>query len=127
MNLQGRVRFVLSVLNENKELVIGPGITLIPQLFSLPLFISSFTLNCQNIENNWLRHLLITSYWISFTPQLISFFLYVTPSSLYSDEWRKTKVARWINSIVSSHQSERTTATTHTASRAVSNTRKLTY
>ena len=47
VNLRQRIHFILSVLNEKKELVIGPGTTLIPQLFSLPLFISSFTLDCR--------------------------------------------------------------------------------
>lgn len=121
INILRRIRFILSVLNENKELVIGPGITLIPQLFSLPLFISSFTLNCQNIENSWLRHLLITSYWTSFVPQLTSFFLYISPSSVYSDEWHKTKMKQWINATVRWHQSERTT----TASTGLSNTRNM--
>ena len=108
MNRLGRIRFICSVLNENRELVIGPGLTLIPQLFSLPLFISSFTLDCQNIEQSWLRYLLIASYWSTFTPQLISFFLYIAPSSLYSDEWRKTKIRRWINSTLRGSQSEKT-------------------
>ena len=88
------VRFVVNVLREHKELVIGPGITLIPQLFSLPLVIFSFSLNCQNIENSWLRYLLIASYWTSLIPQLISFFLYIGPSSFYLSEWRKTEMAQ---------------------------------
>jgi hypothetical protein len=86
----------LDVLIDNKELVIGPGITLIPQLFSLPLFIISFTLYCQNLENSWVRYLLIVSYFTSFIPQLISFMLYVLPSSFYSKEWRATKIGRWL-------------------------------
>jgi hypothetical protein len=100
MTCIGRIRFILSVLNENRELVIGPGLTLIPQLFSLPLFISSFTLDCQNIENSWVRYLLITLYWTSFTPQIISFFLYISPSSFYSDEWHKTKLRQRIISLL---------------------------
>ena len=107
MNFVERIRFILNVLNENRELVIGPGLTLIPQLFSLPLFISSFTLDCQNIENSWIRYLLIISYWTSFTPQMISFFLYISPSSFYSDEWRKTKLRQQITSLLQRRQSER--------------------
>ena len=99
MNIRQRSLFILSVLKENRELVIGPGITLIPQVFSLPFFISSFTLDCQNIENSWLRYLLIASYWASFTPQLTSFFLYISPSSFYSGEWRKTKTGQSMNSV----------------------------
>ena len=123
VNLRQRIHFILSVLNENKELVIGPGITLIPQLFSLPLFISSFTLDCQNIENSWLRYLLIASYWASFTPQLTSFFLYVSPSSFYSGEWRKTRTGQSMNSMFTWRQSDRTRTT---ASTSWSNARHLT-
>ena len=94
--LRDRLRLVLDVLNENKELVIGPGITLVPQFFSLPLFISAFVLTCHNIEQSWLRYLLIVCYWISLTPQATSFFLYISPSSSYSNEWRKTKISRWL-------------------------------
>ena len=119
MDFRQRIRFILSVLSENKELVVGPGITLIPQLFSLPLFISSFTLDCQNIENSWLRYLLITSYWTSFIPQLISFFLYICPSSFYFDEWSKTKMGQWMNARFQVHQPQRTTIT---AAMGLSNT-----
>lgn len=114
MNFLGRVRFIFSVLIENQELVLGPGLTLIPQLFSLPLIISSFTLNCQNIENNWIRYLLMCSYWISFTPQMTSFFLYISPSSFYCDEWHKTKLGKTINSKLRWHQSEAKTMVSST-------------
>ena len=99
-NIRRRLRLVVDVLRENRELVIGPGITLIPQLFSLPLFVSAFVLDCQNLDNSWLRYLLIVSYWISFTPQWTSFFLYISPSSFYSNEWRKTSIGRWIHQIL---------------------------
>jgi hypothetical protein len=95
-NFRMHLRLVFDVLSENKELVIGPGITLVPQLFSLPLFIVSFTLYCQNLESSWVRYLLIASYFTSFIPQLISFMLYVLPSSFYSTEWHDTKIGRWI-------------------------------
>jgi hypothetical protein len=87
-------RLVWNVLCEHKELVIGPGITLVPQLFSLPLFIISFTLYCQNLENSWVRYLLIVSYFTSFIPQLISFMLYVLPSTFYSTQWRATVIGQ---------------------------------
>ena len=124
VNFQQRIRFTLSVLNENKELVIGPGITLIPQLFSLPLFISSFTLDCRNIENSWLRYLLTASYWASFTPQLTSFFLYISPSSFYSGEWRKTKTRQSMHLMFTWRHSDRTGTIASTSSSA--NMRDLT-
>ena len=96
-HLRSDIHFAWEVVNENKELVIGPGITLIPQLFSLPLFIVSFTLYCQNLENSWMRYVLIVCYFISFVPQMTSFMLYVSPSSFYSSEWYATKMGKWFN------------------------------
>jgi hypothetical protein len=90
---------VCEVLSENKELVIGPSITLVPQLFSLPLFIVSFTLYCQNLETSWIRYLLISSYFASFIPQMISFMLYIFPSSFYSSEWHATKMSQLISDV----------------------------
>jgi intracellular septation protein A len=100
MNLRVRLHLIIDVLRKNKEFILGPSITLVPQLFSLPLFISSFIFNCQNLEDSWLRHFLIVSYWISFTPQWTSFFLYISPSSFYSNEWRQTNLSRWIDNLL---------------------------
>ena len=110
MNIRVRLRLIVDVLRENREFVIGPAITLIPQLFSLPLFISSFIFNCQNLEDSWLRHFLIVSYWISFTPQWSSFFLYISPSSFYLSEWRQTHLGRWMTHLPHRHPAARTKA-----------------
>jgi hypothetical protein len=99
MNIRSRLGLIVDVLNKKKEFVVGPAITLVPQLFSLPLFISSFIFDCHNLEESWLRHFLIISYWISFTPQWTSFFLYIIPSTLYAREWRQTKIRRWMYSL----------------------------
>ena len=92
-----RCRLALDVLRENKELVVGPAITLIPLSFSLPLVVAGFALNCENLENSSIRYFLIASYCATLTPQCTSFLLYISPSSLYMVEWRKTKIVRWIN------------------------------
>jgi hypothetical protein len=112
--LRARVRLIFDVLIEKREFIVGPAITLVPQLFSLPLFLSSFIFNCHNFENSWLRYFLIVSYWISFTPQWTSFFLYISPSSFYSNEWRKTKIGRWMNTFRLRHPRAPTTTTTFT-------------
>ena len=96
-SIRDRLRLIVDVLSENKEFVLGPAITVVPQFFSLPLLISSFIFDCQNLEDSWLRHFLIVSYWISFTPQWTSFSLYIIPSSLYSNEWRQTSLGQWVN------------------------------
>jgi hypothetical protein len=95
---KNRLLFLRDVLIENKELILGPGITLIPQLFSLPLLIISIAFACQDIETNSIRYLLIISYIISFIPQLTSYFLYISPSSFYKHEWHLTKLSKWFQS-----------------------------
>jgi hypothetical protein len=94
-----RFHLICDVLSENKELVIGPGITLVPQLFSLLLFVISFTLYCRNLETSWVRYLLISSYFTSLIPQMISFMLYIFPSSFYSLDWHATKMSQLLSDI----------------------------
>jgi hypothetical protein len=94
-----RLNLLRDVLSDNKELISRPTITLIPSifsLFSLPLFITSFSLRCRDIESSPMRYALIVFYFISFIPQIITFFLYVYPSSLYFNEWRLTRMGQWI-------------------------------
>ena len=83
------------VIRENKELVIGPAFTLVPQLFSLPLFFASLLLACHTIETSPIRYLFIASSSAVFIPQFLTFFLYITPSTLYSTEWQATGLKQW--------------------------------
>ena len=94
---RNRLNVLRDVLSEHKEMIARPMITLIPSffsLFSLPIFIISLSLGCQNLETSRSRYLLITSYFISFIPQLSTFFLYILPSTFYSKEWQSTVTAR---------------------------------
>jgi hypothetical protein len=94
-----RLHLLRDILNDNKEIITRPTIALIPSifaLFSLPLFILSFSLSCQNLESNPMRYPMIAFYVISFIPQIITFLLYVYPSSLYFNEWHLTKIGQWI-------------------------------
>ena len=108
-----RFHLLREVLAENKELVIGPAFTLVPQLFSLPLFIASLLLVCQTIETNPIRYLLIISYFTSFIPQVISFSLYISPSSLYSQEWQMTAIRRHLARIKGMGRLNQTTHNRH--------------
>jgi hypothetical protein len=97
-----RLYVLRDVISDNREIISRPTITLIPSifsLFSLPLFIISFSLGCRNIENHPIRYALIVFNFISFIPQIITFFLYVYPSSLYFNEWRLTRIGQWIISL----------------------------
>lgn len=94
-------------------MITRPIITVIPSifsLFSLPLFIASFSLACRNIENSSLRYLLIIFYFISFIPQMMTFFFYIYPSTLYFNEWRLTKIGQWIMSYRQQSSSQNTNA-----------------
>ena len=85
------------VLHENKELIARPMVTLIPSLFSLfslPLFIVALSLACQNLEQHPLRYLLLAFYFLTFIPSILTFFLYIYPSSFYWAEWRGTKIGQ---------------------------------
>lgn len=87
------------VLNENKEIIARPIITVVPSvffLFSLPFLIVAFSLGCQSVENSWIRYLLITFYFITFIPQTTTFFLYIYPSSFYWKEWQATVISKRI-------------------------------
>ncbi len=98
-NIRRTIRTYIHLLTENKELVLAPAITMLPQLFSLPQFILSFSLACQEFNVNWQRYLLIISYFVTYFPQVLSYKLYVSPSSFYKDEFHATKlyktVSRW--------------------------------
>lgn len=100
---RNRLLLLWDVLCENKELLIGPALTLIPQLFSLPIFISSAAFVCRSIETTSLRYLIIVSWAASFIPQLTTFFLYISPSSFYKREWHATELSKWLHRVLSLH------------------------
>jgi hypothetical protein len=100
--IRHRLYVLRDVISDNREIISRPTITLIPSifsLFSLPLFIISFSLGCRNIENHPTRYALIVFNFISFIPQIITFFLYVYPSSLYFNEWRLTRMGQCITAL----------------------------
>ena len=92
---QNRLHLLRSVLIENKELVIGPAFTLLPQLFSLPYFVASLMLEYGDLQRTGLRYLLTLSYFTTFIPPLTSFLLYISPSSFYTKEWQATSIGKW--------------------------------
>jgi hypothetical protein len=92
----GRVRFIVSILQQNKEFVIGPAITLVPQLFLIPQLIVSMLFSCQNLDASPLRYLLLVAMWTTYLPPAVSFWLYIAPSSFFVEQWRLTKISKWI-------------------------------
>jgi hypothetical protein len=49
---------------KNKDLIMAPLATMVPQLFSLPQLIISSSLACQELKIDWKRYLLIISYFV---------------------------------------------------------------
>jgi hypothetical protein len=97
--IRNRRDVLRDVLNENKEMLARPAITLLPSIFSLftlPLFVIGFSFECHNLENNSLRYLLISCYFITFIPQMVTFLLYIYPSSFYWKQWQTTTISKWI-------------------------------
>lgn len=105
------------VLNENKEMIARPAITLIPSsfsLFSLPLFILAFSLGCRNIDEHPLRYLVLTFYFLTFIPSMITFILYIYPSSFYWREWQSTEMSQRMSNFRNRHPNTEMTMTATT-------------
>lgn len=97
--VQNRGNAFRYVLQEHSEMITRPAITLVPSIFSffsLPLLIVSFSLGCQSLETSPLRYLLITCYFIGFIPQILTFALYIYPSSFFWTEWKATVISQCI-------------------------------
>ena len=107
-NTRHRLHLICHLFTNNKEIITRPMIALIPSIFSVLYFIGSFSLNCQNIHQNNMRYLMIVFYFISFIPQMITFLLYVYPSSLYFSEWRLTIFGQWTMSCRQSSSTKHT-------------------
>lgn len=73
-----------------KELYITPLVII---LSGLPQTISSFSFACIQLAI-WQRHALLTTYFLSYAPQLLGFVLFVLPSSSYMQEFRATNLSK---------------------------------
>jgi hypothetical protein len=69
-------------VRQRLDLLLGPIICFITQL---PQLIILFLDICDYNSETWFVHLILVAYYISFTPQINLFFLYLIPSSLYKE------------------------------------------
>jgi hypothetical protein len=97
INVRSTFRAYIDLLILKKELILAPLITMLPQVFTLPQFILSFLLACQEFNVDWQRYLLITSYFVNYLPQALSYTLYISPSTFYKKEYRATNFHKKIN------------------------------
>lgn len=63
---------------------------------SLPQAILSFSYACTELKQPWQRYVLLTTYFLSYLPQILGFLLYVLPSAAFSEEFRLTKLGKRI-------------------------------
>ena len=98
-NSQSKWRIYLDLLKKYKELILPPSVTMLPQLFSLPQFILSFSFACQEFKLAWQRYLLIVAFFVTYLPQVFLYKLYISSSSFYTEEFHATNlyktIARW--------------------------------
>ncbi len=99
-NVRMPVHLYIDFWTKNKDLLLAPLATMVPQLFSLPLFILSFSLSCQEFKTSWQRYLLVISYFILYLPQMLLYKLYVSPSSFYKEEFHSTTFSQRISQLL---------------------------
>jgi hypothetical protein len=80
-------------LKTQKEQYVTPTIII---LSSLPQAILSFSYACTELKQSWQRYTLLTTYLLSYLPQMLGFILYVLSSTTFSEEFRQTIVGKRI-------------------------------
>ena len=78
-------------LKTQKEQYITPIIIIFS---SLPQTILSFSYACTELNQSWQRFTLLTTYFLSYLPQMLGFILYVLPSTTYSEEFGQTAIGK---------------------------------
>lgn len=96
-DIRSRFRIYWDLLKKYKELILPPSVTMLPQLFSLPQFILSFSFACQEFKLAWQRYLLIIAFFITYLPQVFLYKLYISPSSFYTEEFHATHLYKTIS------------------------------
>jgi hypothetical protein len=84
-----RFQIFVEHVKRKKEIYV-PSIMII--LSALPQFIISFSLACTELDTKWVRYLLITAYFLSYIPQVLTFHLYVQSSTFFLTEFYLTNM-----------------------------------
>jgi len=88
-NKKTRLQLFYQHLKQNKEIFVPPIMII---LSALPQLIISFLLACTDFDIRWERYLLIIAYFFSYTPQILTFHLYVQPSTFFLNEFYSTNM-----------------------------------
>ena len=78
-------------LKTHREHYITPIIIV---LSSLPQIILSFSYACTELKQPWQRYTLLTTYFLSYLPQILGFILHVLPSTTYTEEFHRTIIGK---------------------------------
>ena len=82
------------------DLLLGPIACFLAQL---PEIVFLFLNSCNYEANTWFSKLTLLSYYVSFTPQMIIFFLYVIPSGQYYTTFLKdTSLGVYLSNVIRS-------------------------
>jgi len=71
---------LLTEVRNRSDLLVGPFICFVTQLPQLTIL---FLDSCDYQNNTWFTHITLVAYYLSFTPQISLFFIYILPSPLY--------------------------------------------
>jgi hypothetical protein len=63
-------------------------------LSSLPQIALSFSYACTELKQPWQRYMLLTTYFLSYLPQMLGFILYVLPSTAFTEEFHQTIIGK---------------------------------
>ncbi len=61
---------------------------------SLPQTILSFSYACTELKQSWQQNILLTTYFLSYLPQMLGFILHVLPSTVYTEEFQQTVIGK---------------------------------
>jgi hypothetical protein len=89
--LQAFVDLFKKQFKAHREYYITPIIIV---LSSLPQTILSFSYACTELKQPWQRYTLLTTYFLSYLPQMLGFILYVLPSTTYTEQFHQTVIGK---------------------------------
>jgi hypothetical protein len=91
---KARVQIFREQFAKQRELFI-PSLIIIAS--ALPQFIISFNFACTEPNIAWQRYILTVAYFLSYLPQILTFLLYVLPSTFYKSEFQLTRIGKILN------------------------------
>jgi hypothetical protein len=80
-----------------KKQLICPSLMIVS---TLPQLIIVFAVDCDQWHNMWLRYLILAMYLIAHSPELLTFFLFIYPSTVYTNAFQQTVIGKRLSNIL---------------------------